>query len=332
MRRPSVVFYVVLLFICYLFGLSFFLYFFLPILFSTVFSVLLRRFFFEKVLQLPAPPRSFVVVSGTSTGFGAEFVVSLAGKGLTVLAGVRKMEDGETLVQSIKPSRRKLVIPVLLDVTNENGITNLVEKATKMVEEENMNMFALVNNAGIQTLGPIEYCPIEKMREIFEVNVFGLHSLTRAFLPLLKRNKGSRIINIGSIAGIFSAPFMSIYGASKHAVEAYSDSLRAELEPYGIHVTMIEPGAFKTAIMEKSRTNNREVGEYTKRFAGMSGNGRKINFPSPNLLADQLERVLLARFPPARAMFGMEIPAIITFANVLPDTVITYLFQLILPQ
>lgn len=167
-----------------------------------------------------------------------------------------------------------------------------------MVEEENMNLYALVNNAGIQILDPIENTSIEAMREVFDVNVFGLHCLTKAFIPLLRKNSGSRIINIGSVSGLISSPYMGAYCASKHAVEAYSDSLRVELRPFGVYVTCIEPGGFKTPLLAKNFNDEnaqKDSGIYTHSYARLVNATKSINCPSSKWIADQLERVICAR-------------------------------------
>jgi short-subunit dehydrogenase len=324
MRRPSFTFYVILFTLYYVLDISFFWYVFLPFIIATGIAAALRRYFFETVLTLPVPPGSFVVISGTSSGFGADFVATLVEKGFIVLAGVRKIDDGENLIKSIKKENQKLVIPVILDVTKQETIDAVVLKATKMIEEENKNLYAIVNNAGIQMAGPLENLTTQQMREIFDVNVFGLHSLTRSFLPLLRRNKGSRIVNIGSIVGLISSPFMGFYTSTKHALEAYSDSLRIEVAPFGVYVTLIEPGSFKTAIFSKNfnqEAASKDQGIYTQRWSKMLNGSLKATLPESKWIADQLDRVLLQRFPPARALFGLETPAVVLIGSILPDSV-----------
>jgi short-subunit dehydrogenase len=330
MKRPSFTFYVALFAIYYLFDISFFWYVFVPIIIATVLSIGFRRYVYEDIFQNPVPPRSFVVISGTSSGFGLEFTTVLAEKAITVIAGVRKIEDGDKLIQAVQEPFRRFVIPVLMDVTNQDQIDLVVQKATKM-EEDGLKMIALINNAGIHCVGPMENLSTETVRKIFEVNVFGVHSLTKSFLPLIRKNQ-ARIINIGSIGGLASSPFRGIYTSTKFALEAYSDSLRVELQPFGVHVILLEPGSFDTNII--SNNFNAEVastdqGVYSEQFNKMVTKAANKKWPKADLVAKQLMRVLFATIPPARAVLGddAQIPQIILVANILPESVSDLLFR-----
>jgi NAD(P)-dependent dehydrogenase (short-subunit alcohol dehydrogenase family) len=120
-----------------------------------------------------------------------------------------------------------------------------------------------VNNAGIAVSGPLEFIPLSEIRRQFEVNLFGQIAVTQALLPLLRRGKGGRIVNMSSISGRITAPLLGPYSMSKFALEAFSDALRRELEPFGILVSVVEPGAIKTPIWGKGVDSSRE------RIAGM---------------------------------------------------------------
>ncbi len=109
----------------------------------------------------------------------------------------------------------------------------------------------LVNNAGIAVASPLEFVPLDALRRQLEVNVTGQVAVTQAFLPSLRSSRG-RIVNMGSVSGRFASPFMGPYSASKFALEALSDSLRLELRPWGIHVSILEPGVIATPIWRKS--------------------------------------------------------------------------------
>ncbi len=186
-----------------------------------------------------------VVVTGASTGIGEACALRLDGLGLRVFAGVRKAADGDALVR--KASGR--LTPVLLDVTDAATIAAAAETVAKAVGEA--GLAGLVNNAGINVAGPLECLPIAELRAQLEVNVIGQIAVTQAFLPLLRRARG-RIVNIGSIAGRSATPFVGAYCASKFALEALTDALRMELRPWGIAVSIVEPGAVATPIWEKS--------------------------------------------------------------------------------
>jgi NAD(P)-dependent dehydrogenase (short-subunit alcohol dehydrogenase family) len=172
------------------------------------------------------------LVTGASSGIGQACAVQLVSAGWRVLAGVRRAGDGPEGTEE-----------VLLDVTDAEQI----RAAAGLVEE----LDGLVNNAGIAIAAPVEFVPPEELRHQLEVNLVGQVAVTQAFLPALRRARG-RIVFMGSIAGKSALPFLSPYAASKHALEAVADSLRLELRPFGIHVSIVEPGTIQTAIWARS--------------------------------------------------------------------------------
>ncbi len=186
-----------------------------------------------------------VVVTGASTGIGAACALDCAGRGMTVFAGVRDPRAGEALAAKGGP----LLIPITIDVTDEPSIARSVEAVQLVVGEKGLG--GLVNNAGIVVGSPLEVIPLSHLRKQLEVNVIGQMAVTQAFLPLLRRGRG-RIVNMGSIAGRGTIPLLGPYSASKYALEALTDALRMELQPWGIQVSIIEPGAIATPIWEKS--------------------------------------------------------------------------------
>jgi NAD(P)-dependent dehydrogenase (short-subunit alcohol dehydrogenase family) len=172
------------------------------------------------------------LVTGASSGIGQACAVQLVSSGWRVLAGVRRAGDAPDGTQE-----------VLLDVTDAEQIRG----AAGLVDR----LDGLVNNAGIAIAAPIEFLPPDELRHQLEVNLVGQVAVTQALLPALRRAKG-RIVFMGSIAGKSALPFLSPYAASKHALEAVADSLRLELRPFGIHVSIVEPGTIKTAIWARS--------------------------------------------------------------------------------
>lgn len=131
---------------------------------------------------------------------------------------------------------------IYLDLQDEMSI----HKCVKYVLEKEGRIDVLVNNAGFGLGGGLEDVSIEDAKKQFEVNIFGLMEITKAFIPYMRKQNSGRIINISSMAGRFSSPFLGWYHASKYALEALSDSLRLELYPFGIDVIIIEPGLIKT--------------------------------------------------------------------------------------
>lgn len=181
---------------------------------------------------------SGIVVTGASTGIGRGCAIRFAQLGYKVFAGVRNPVDGDAI-------KSENIQPILLDVTSAESIGN----AVATIGEQPLQ--GLINNAGVAIVGPVELVPMEIWRKQFEVNVLGLVAVTQAFLPALRRGRG-RIVNIGSIAGKSPLPGSGPYDSSKSAVEAITDVLRMELQPVGISVSVIEPGAVATPIWDKS--------------------------------------------------------------------------------
>jgi len=207
----------------------------------------------------------FVLVTGASTGIGAACAVGCAQRGMIVVAGVRNLQAGEGLRAKAGAS----IIPVQLDVTDEDSIQKAGDFIRQMVGD--VGLGGLINNAGISIGAPLEVIPLSELRKQFEVNVIGQIAVTQAVLPLLRQARG-RIVNMGSIAGRGTIPMMGPYSASKFALEALTDALRMELYPWGIEVSIIEPGAIATPIWEKSLKTATEiegqVGEEGKRRYG----------------------------------------------------------------
>jgi NAD(P)-dependent dehydrogenase (short-subunit alcohol dehydrogenase family) len=187
----------------------------------------------------------FVVITGASTGIGAGCAIGCAQQGMTVFAGVRDLRAGEAL----QAKEGAAIIPLQLDVTDDESIKRAADTVRQRVGEA--GLAGLINNAGIAIGSPLEVIPLSQLRKQLEVNVIGQIAVTQAFLPLLRQAQG-RIVNMGSIAGRGTIPMMGPYSASKFAMEALTDALRLELYPWGIHVSIIEPGAIATPIWDKS--------------------------------------------------------------------------------
>ncbi|MBP7737802.1 MAG: SDR family oxidoreductase [Spirochaetes bacterium] len=186
-----------------------------------------------------------IVITGASTGIGRACALRLESDGFRVFAGVRKKADGDALAALSKGG----IVPLMLDVTDEKMIARAVKT---VASETGGGLFGLMNNAGIGQGSAVELTPVSVVRELYEVNVIGMFAVTRAFLPLLRKARG-RIVNTGSAGGFISLPAASVYNSSKFAVEAISDALRVELRPFGIHVSVLEPGLIRSEILRKGR-------------------------------------------------------------------------------
>jgi NAD(P)-dependent dehydrogenase (short-subunit alcohol dehydrogenase family) len=190
-----------------------------------------------------------VFVTGASSGIGRATVERLTDDGYAVVAGVRKHGDAPSAA----------VAEVLLDLAEEASIAPACAEVLGLAGE-NGGLVALVNNAGINVAGPSELLAVSEWRRQFEVNLFGHLSVTADLLPAIVDGRG-HVVNVGSIGGRISVPFLGPYSASKFAMRAWSDALRVELAPHGVRVVLIEPGAIATPIWAKGNAQADEMEE-----------------------------------------------------------------------
>ena len=194
-----------------------------------------------------------LLISGCSTGIGRACALHFAKNGYHVFAGVRKSSDAESLEADDHSGNLE---PVMLDVTNETQLSEL--KATLNLRIGDVGLAGLVNNAGIARGGPLEHVDPQDVHDMFNVNVMGPVLLTKTFLPLLRVAKG-RIVMISSAAGKLPLALAGAYNISKFGLEAFNDTLRQELAPHGIYVSLVAPGPIKTPLLERSGDGFQEV-------------------------------------------------------------------------
>jgi len=180
-----------------------------------------------------------VLITGASTGIGRNMAETLAAKGYFVYAGARKQADIDALsaIDNIQGIR--------LDVTVQEEIDAAVETVTNA----GRGLFGVVNNAGVGVIWPLIETDEEDMQFQMDVNLFGPYRVTKAFAPLIIESKG-RITTTGSISGILSGTLAGPYSMSKHAIEAFTDSLAREMRKFDVHVSVIEPGNYNSAIID----------------------------------------------------------------------------------
>ncbi len=189
-----------------------------------------------------------VLITGATGGIGRAAAVHFAAQGIRVFATGRKLELLRALEKEVgDPARLQGLV---LDVNDAASIAAAVAKVDEQTDGAGIDV--LVNNAGYGLIGPLLDIGDEALRAQFDTNVFGLMAVTRAFVPAMIRKRRGRIVNVGSIAGRLTMPFMGAYNASKFAVESLSDALRMELHPFGIDVSVIEPGPIATAFSSTS--------------------------------------------------------------------------------
>ena len=178
-----------------------------------------------------------VVVTGAPSGIGRKITERLASKGFWVYAGARTQQEMDAL------NAIRNVEAVRLDVTSATDIAAVVA----LVQRENRPLRGIVNNAGVVAVAPLVEMTEQELDFVLDVNLKGPYRITKAFAPLLIASKG-RVVNISSLNGIVASPMIGAYSMSKHGIEAFSDALAAELSPFGVRVSLIEPGNYGTKI------------------------------------------------------------------------------------
>lgn len=241
-------------------------------------------------------PQKAVLVTGASSGIGRNIAEHLAAKGYFVYAGARKERDIEALnaIENIQALR--------LDVTVQSDI----DAAVGAIRAGGRGLYGLVNNAGVASFGAMTEVPEEDLDFLFDINIYGVVRVTQAFAPMILEENG-RITTIGSINGFISGTNIGVYAMSKFAMEAFTDSLAAELGPQGIDVSIVEPGSFKTRIwrttaereLEEAEAAGGEVTEEERQQAeGLIAYGESQ--PEPDAVAAAVEHALFAETPKRR--------------------------------
>ena len=242
-----------------------------------------------------------VVITGSSSGFGYLTTLTLARKGYKVWATMRNSETKnatkkEELLNIAEIEN--LNISVLdMDVNNDHSVTTAIDRIAKT----DGKIDYLINNAGYMFVGITEAYSIQQAKEQFETNFFGILRTTKAVLPYMRKQKDGLIVNVTSLAGRLAFPYFGIYCASKHAVEAYSQAMRYELAPFGIEVSIVEPGPFGTNLLFTGpKEENQDVfnayGEHKnvpfamlKNFEGFYATDEA---PNPQLVADSIAQLI----------------------------------------
>jgi NADP-dependent 3-hydroxy acid dehydrogenase YdfG len=195
-----------------------------------------------------------VAVTGASSGIGEATALACAGAGAAVALGARRLDRIEALAERIAADGGRAVA-IETDVGEEEQARAFVQRA----HSELGRLDVLVNNAGVMLLGAIEDAPTEEWRRMIHANVFGVLYCTHAALPLMKAQGSGHIVNVSSVAGRFARAGSGVYNLTKFGVGAFSESLRQEVVPIGIRVTVIEPGAVRTELSEHNRPEIREM-------------------------------------------------------------------------
>jgi NAD(P)-dependent dehydrogenase (short-subunit alcohol dehydrogenase family) len=260
-----------------------------------------------------------VLVTGASTGIGEATVVHLKALGFDAVGAVRKDGDAERL-------EARGVRTVRIDVTDADQI------AAARDELGEIALAGLVNNAGIAVAAPLEFLPLDRLRQQLEINLIGQAAVTQAFLPALRRGAG-RIVMVSSIGGRVALPLVGAYNASKFGLEGMSDALRRELRSQGVDVILVEPGGVKTPIWNKAEELADDMLEevppegerlYGRLIEAVRAGTTRIATDTgsePSAVAEVIGEALTANRPRTRYLVGRDAKVRAVMSRVLPDRV-----------
>ena len=239
--------------------------------------------------------RQVALVTGASSGIGRAIASRLAGAGYQVFGTSRSPSKATPLAG---------VTFLPLDVTDDAS----VEACVRGLEAQAGRLDLLVNNAGIAVMGAVEEVPMTLVRQQFESNFFGLVRVTKAVLPIMRRQRSGTIVNISSVVGLVPIPFGGFYSASKYAVEGLTESLRAEVAGLGIKVAMVEPGFFKSDLLPEAENGGGGIEDYREVQGRVLARVREAELaaPPPTAVADLVLRLARDPSPALRNPIGKE--------------------------
>lgn len=261
-----------------------------------------------------------VLITGATAGIGRMTALHLAKQGHHVIASGRKVAELAKLQEEAVGARLDTVV---LDVTSAESIAAAVAAVGKLTSGNGPDV--LVNNAGFGILGPTSEISDAEMRRQYETNVFGLMAVTRAFLPKMIERRAGRVINVSSVGGLITLPYFGVYNSTKYAVESLSDALRYELRPFGIDVSLIEPGVIRTNF-EATAVGNLAAFAKTPYAQGMAKYEQMSKtadrFASnPIVIAKAIARAVNARRPSARYVAPRSTNLAVWMSALLPTRV-----------
>jgi NAD(P)-dependent dehydrogenase (short-subunit alcohol dehydrogenase family) len=249
-------------------------------------------------------------ITGASRGFGALIAKVALARGDNVIATARQPQ---TVVAALGESPRLLALP--LDVTDDSAAAAAVAQGVARFGRIDV----LVNNAGYGLLGAVEEASADDVRRIYETNVFGLLHVTRAVLPVMRRQGSGHVINMSSVGGYQAYHGWGVYGSTKFAVEGITEALAQELQPLGIHATVVEPGFFRTDFLDASSLSTSvAIPDYADTVGEMRRFAADANHQQPGdpvKLADAMLLLADAANPPLRLALGSDTVARVRAKN-----------------
>jgi short-subunit dehydrogenase len=251
-----------------------------------------------------------VLITGASSGNGQATAQSLSQRGYKVFGTSRN------------PSRAQLLPNVemlALDVQDDDSVMACV----KAVADHVGHLDVLVNNAGYEMAGALEELSMDEAKAQFETNFFGIMRMVKAVLPLMRQQERGQIINISSLAGFSPIPFMGVYSASKFALEGYTEALRLEVKPFNIHVSLVEPGALKTPMMDNRQVAAQQISDYDpwRQRAFNAFREYEEKGPGPELVAETVLKIIESNTPRLRYVIGQQAKLVSRLRRFMPEGV-----------
>src|SRR5690554_3036768 len=262
-----------------------------------------------------------VLITGASSGIGKVTAQYLAGLGCRVYGTSRKAQDGSIAFSD--ESSKGFIKMVELDVRDSLSVKNAIE----YVMDKEGRIDVLINNAGFGLSGAIEETSEEEIFAQFNTNFFGMHRMCRNVLPIMRKQRKGLIINMGSVAGLFSIPYQSMYSASKYAMESYTEALRMEVRDWGIRAVIIEPGDTRTNFTDnRYYTVESENTAYPKSRGSIEKMEKdERNGDSPKNIAKIIGRLLNKKNPPARITVGLVYKVFVQLKRIFPSRLIEFI-------
>lgn len=261
--------------------------------------------------------RSTILITGATAGIGRETALRLAHRGHRVIATGRRAEALERLEADAGAATLETFT---LDVTSSASIESAVEAVDSLTGGQGVD--ALINNAGFGMLRPCSETGDDELRRLYETNVFGLMKMTRAFLPRMMERRAGRIINVGSLGGRLTLPYLGAYNSTKYALESLSDALRAELHPFGIRVVLIEPGMIRTsfestAVAELEALRDTPYAPIVEKYGTLSQKADRMA-ADPAVVANAITRAVERRRPAARYVVPFSAKLALVLHRIVP--------------
>jgi NAD(P)-dependent dehydrogenase (short-subunit alcohol dehydrogenase family) len=237
-----------------------------------------------------------IFITGASRGFGKIWAEAFLKRGDKVVATARNTQS----LKELSAKYGSALLPLQLDVNDRAASFAAVQKA----QAHFGSIDVLINNAGYGLFGAIEETSEQEARDQFETNVFGLLWVTQAALPIMRAQGHGHIIQVSSVLGVLSMPILGVYAASKFAVEGLSESLAAEVKPFGIHVTLVEPNGFSTDWGGSSAIHTQAISAYAPVKEAFHKTPAPDFYGNPDATSEAILQLVDSTEPPLRLFFG----------------------------